>query len=82
MPRDVHTIDSVARRFGRSPRTIRDWIDKGCVTPRGRVRLQAARVGRRWLVRTEWLEVFEARVMRPFERPDAELGDEGPDPDA
>ncbi len=30
----------------RSPRTIRDWINHGCPTPNGAIRLDAAKLGR------------------------------------
>ena len=30
-------VEDVAKRHKRSPRTIREWITKGCVTPSGRI---------------------------------------------
>ena len=62
---DYHDVRAIARRFDRSPRTIRDWIVRGCPTPGGLVQLEAAWVGRRWMVRDNWLERFEFRVFRP-----------------
>ena len=64
-----HTVDAVADRFQRSPRTVRDWITRGCRTPDGVIRLQAAKLGKSWLVKKEWLEFFEFQI-RP--RPEAE----------
>lgn len=57
-----HTVDAVAHRFNRSPRTIRDWINRGCKTPEGTIQLQAAKLGKSWVVRREWLEFFEFQI--------------------
>ena len=70
-----HDVRAVARRFGRSPRTVRDWIAHGCPTPGGLVRLEAARVGRRWMIRDDWLERFEFRVVSSVPRPDPDTDD-------
>ena len=71
-----HTTDEVARRFKRSPRTIRDWISHGCPTGGGLVQLEAARVGRSWLVRDDWLERFEFRVFSRPDRTDLDASDD------
>ena len=63
------TIDEVARKLRRHPRTIRDWITKGCPTERGRVALAATKAGKGWLVHPEWLALFEHRI-RPSRRAD------------
>ena len=46
---------------GRKPRTIRDWIQKGCLTPGGPVRLEAVKTGRWWSVSEEDLVLFRHR---------------------
>ena len=48
---NFYDTGEVARRFKRSERTIRDWIRHGCPTPDGLIRMEAAKVGKRWLVR-------------------------------
>lgn len=70
------SVAEVADLLRRSPRTIRDWIVDGCPTPNGRVKLQAAKLGRSWTVKPDWLAVFEFRVRAPVVRPALEL-DEG-----
>lgn len=70
------SVAEVADILRRSPRTIRDWIIDGCPTPNGRVKLQAAKLGRSWTVRPDWLAVFEFRVRAPVVRPALDL-DEG-----
>ncbi len=57
------SIEAIAARFQRSPRTIRDWINHGCKTPDGKIRLQAAKLGKSWVVKNEWLEFFEFQIM-------------------
>jgi hypothetical protein len=59
--------------FERDPHTIRDWINKGCPTPDGPVKLQAVKLGKSWQVKDEWLAVFELRVRPELGRPDLEL---------
>ncbi|MFU8866154.1 MAG: helix-turn-helix domain-containing protein [Rhodobacterales bacterium] len=66
------TVDDVARVLRKHPRTIRDWIVKGCVTERGLIHLDATKVGKSWLVHPEWLELFEHRI-RPSRRADLDL---------
>ena len=39
----------MAQRLRRHPRTIRDWIAKGCGTGRGRVHLDPTRAGKAML---------------------------------
>lgn len=64
-----HTVEAIAERFQKTPRTIRDWINHGCKTPDGTIRLQAAKLGKSWVVKTEWLEFFEFQIQphRPAE---------------
>ena len=68
-----YTVAQVAKMLQRSPRTIRDWIDTGCPTARGRVRLEAAKLGKAWSIHEEWLAVFECRVRPRGGRPDLDL---------
>lgn len=63
------TIEDVAKMLRKHPRTIRDWIVKGCATERGRINLDATKVGKSWLIHPEWLELFEHRI-RPERRTD------------
>jgi hypothetical protein len=60
--RQYLTVEDVATRHRRSPRTVRDWITHGCVTPNGRIRLRAVRAGKRYSIESEDLEIFEARL--------------------
>ncbi|WP_424928877.1 DNA-binding protein [Amaricoccus tamworthensis] len=62
------TVKDVATRHRRSPRTIRDWITHGCVTPHGRIRLEAIRAGKKYSVSSEALEIFEARLRHSSQR--------------
>jgi hypothetical protein len=66
------TIDDVAGKLRRHPRTIRDWVRVGCTTERGKVHLQATKVGKAWLIHPEWLSLFEHRI-RPVRRTDLDL---------
>jgi len=59
---EYHSIEAIADRFQRNPRTIRDWVNHGCKTPDGTIRLQAAKLGKSWVVKTEWLEFFEFQI--------------------
>jgi hypothetical protein len=59
---EYHTIEAIADRFQRNPRTVRDWINHGCKTSDGTVRLQAAKLGKSWVVKKEWLEFFEFQI--------------------
>jgi len=45
--RQYLTVEDVAKRHRRSPRTVRDWITNGCATPNGRIRLEALRGGQK-----------------------------------
>lgn len=60
---EYHSVEAIADRFQRTPRTIRDWINHGCKTPEGTVRLQAAKLGKSWVVKKEWLEFFEFQIQ-------------------
>jgi hypothetical protein len=60
--RQYLTVKDVAARHKRSPRTIRDWIKNGCVTPTGRIQLEAVRAGKQHSIDSEDLEIFEARL--------------------
>jgi hypothetical protein len=76
MPKPVYyTANEVAKIFNRDPHTIRDWINHGCPTPHGPVKLQAAKLGKSWTIKDEWLAVFELRVRPHGVRPDLELED-------
>ena len=66
------TIAEVGLKLRRHPRTIRDYIAKGCTTSRGHVHLDATKVGKSWLIHPEWLELFEHRI-RPVRRADLDL---------
>ncbi|MGP6089210.1 helix-turn-helix domain-containing protein [Antarctobacter jejuensis] len=68
-----YTANEVAEIFKRDPHTIRDWINHGCPTPHGPVKLQAAKLGKSWTIKDEWLAVFELRVRPDPGRPDLEL---------
>tara|TARA_R100000655_G_scaffold44641_1_gene81310 strand:+ start:671 stop:898 length:228 start_codon:yes stop_codon:yes gene_type:complete len=68
-----YTVKEIAEMFSRDPHTIRDWINDGCPTPVGRVRLMAVKLGKSWTVKDEWLAVFELRVRPDTGRPDLEL---------
>lgn len=59
---DYYSIEVIAARFQRNPRTIRDWITRGCKTPDGTIQLQAAKLGKSWVVKREWLEFFEFQI--------------------
>ncbi len=66
------TTKEVAKKLRRSPRTILDYIADGCLTKRGRIYLDATKVGKSWLIHPEWLELFEHRI-RPLRRADLDL---------
>lgn len=68
-----YTVDEVAQMLRRSPRTIRDWINHGCPTPNGAIRLEAAKLGRAWMIKDERLVMFEHRVRPDRGRPELEL---------
>ena len=68
-----YSTSEIGRIFNRHPHTIRDWINKGCPTPDGLVKLQAVKMGKSWEIRDEWLAVFELRVRPELGRPDLEL---------
>lgn len=55
-------VSAVADRFGRSSRTIREWIVHG-LQPHG-LRLPAVRVGREWRVSESDLYAFEQELAR------------------
>lgn len=68
-----YSTSEIAEIFKRDPHTIRDWINHGCPTPNGLVKLQAAKLGKSWTVKDEWLAVFELRVRPEIGRPDLDL---------
>lgn len=68
-----YTANEVAEIFKRDPHTIRDWINHGCPTPHGVVKLQAAKLGKAWTIKDEWLAVFELRVRPESGRPELDL---------
>jgi hypothetical protein len=71
--RQYLTVEDVAARDRRSPRTVRDWITNGCVTPAGRIQLEAIRAGKKYSIESEDLEVFEARLRHGSSRPPLDL---------
>jgi len=68
-----YTIKQIAETFDRDPHTIRDWINHGCPTPDGRVKLMATKLGKSWSVKDEWFAAFELRVRPDQGRPDLQL---------
>jgi transposase len=62
--RHYHSIRSLARRFGRSERTIRDWTGAGCATRSGHLVLPAIKAGKKLMVEDEALAIFELRLRR------------------
>ncbi len=68
-----YSAKEVGEIFDRDPHTIRDWINHGCPTPDGRIRLQAVKLGKSWQIRDEWLAVFELRARPLSGRPELEL---------
>ncbi|WP_299902232.1 helix-turn-helix domain-containing protein [uncultured Ruegeria sp.] len=68
-----YSVNEIADIFRRDPHTIRDWINHGCPTPHGVIRLQAAKLGKSWTIKDEWLAIFELRVRPDQGRPDLEL---------
>ena len=69
--RRYHSIKELARRFGRSERTVRDWTSCGCATRSGRLVLPALKAGKKLMVEDEALAVFELRLRRASaQRPD------------
>lgn len=77
MTRKIYTTEELATRFRCAPRCITDWIRKGCPVEKGRVKLPARKLGRRWFATEEDVLLFEHR-SRPSGggRPDLELDDE------
>lgn len=72
--RKYHSIRDVARRFGRSERTIRDWTKIGCATRAGDIVLPAIKAGRRLMIEDEALAIFELRLRRTsVDRPDLDI---------
>lgn len=71
-PDEYLTTKEVARKLRRSRRTILDYIADGCLTNRGRIYLDATKVGKSWLIHPEWLELFEHRI-RPLPRADLDF---------
>lgn len=56
--------DEVAVRYGRSSRTIREWITNGCRSGASIVTLPAMKAGKGWLIAEEDLEIFDLRLKR------------------
>ncbi len=71
---EYYDTEEVARRFRRSPRTVRNWILDGCPTENGLVKISARKFGKKWAVREDDLVLFEHQVRPIFGRP--ELDDE------
>ncbi len=62
--------------LGRKSRTIRDWIQTGCPTPGGPVRLEAVKIGRWWSVSEEALVLFRHRCAQASAAARPRLDDE------
>lgn len=58
------SVQEIAALYNRSPRTIRDWIETGCQTPGGYVKLDAMKIGRWWSISDEALVLFQHRLVR------------------
>ena len=67
------TVSEVAKAMRRSERCIRDWINRGCPTDGQLVKLQAAKFGKSWRIKEEWMVMFEHRVRTLSGRPDPDL---------
>lgn len=65
-----HSVNDLAARFGRPPRTVRDWLAHGCPVAGSRVALPATLVGKRLLVADDDLAAFEHRLHRARRLPD------------
>jgi predicted transcriptional regulator len=57
-----YSVNEIATLLGRSPRTIRDWIETGCKTPGGHIQLEAVKIGRWWSVSEEAFVLFQHRL--------------------
>ncbi len=68
-----YSVKEIAEILERDPHTIRDWINDGCPTSEGRVKLMATKLGNSWTVKDEWLAAFEMRVRPDDVRPDLDL---------
>lgn len=72
-----YTVEEIAERLGRHPRTVRDWIKTGCKTNGGHVRLEAIKIGRWWSIPEEEFVLFQYRLKtQPATRPNLELEEE------
>lgn len=67
------TVSEVAKAMRRSDRCIRDWINRGCPASGQLVKLQAAKFGKSWRIKEEWMVMFEHRVRTLSGRPDPDL---------
>ncbi len=66
-----HPVKEVAKIYHRHPRTIRDWINKGCPIKSGeRIKLDAVKAGKSWLVPADALVLFDHRIRPDDGRPD------------
>ncbi len=68
-----YTASEIAEIYRRDPHTIRDWINHGCPTPNGPIKLQAIKLGKSWTIKDEWLAVFELKCRPDSGRPDLNL---------
>lgn len=62
MTRKIYTTEELATRFRCAPRCITDWIRKGCPVEKGRVKLPARKLGRRWFATEEDVLLFRASI--------------------
>lgn len=76
MGQNFYTVKEVAKKFRKHPRTIRDWITRGCPASGTRVKLPATKLGKSWSVTEEQLALFEVRARSSCGgRPDLDLGE-------
>lgn len=68
-----YSAKDIAKYFRRDPHTIRDWINHGCPTSGGRVKLNAIKLGKSWMIKAEWLAVFELQCRDDTGRPDLSI---------
>lgn len=58
----------VAARYGKSARTIRDWIIRGCRCGASVIHLSAMKAGKGWLISENDLELFDLRLKQATTR--------------
>lgn len=58
----------IAVRYGKSARTIRDWITHGCPSGGSVIHLPAMKAGKGWLISEHDLEFFDLRLKQASPR--------------